>query len=397
MTEILVTLTGFGELGGGGAHVLVGAAPGLARLPAATEATTEQPDEGPSPISPELKELVWGGGAFLVFLLAMRVFLVPKMRSGMDARYASIRGGHERADALRAGAQGEVAEYEQALAAVRAEGLARVEAAGRTLEAERTERLAAANAAIAERRSAAAAEAGGRPGGGARHGRGGRRRRRQPRRRAGHRPAPRRRHRAPHRRRGARRGGGRVMLGIIMLRRGAHRPDPQPDLPRGLRDLGRRQRLDHRVRAAVLEGSGRSSRRRWRRAPRRSRTSSTRRSRPRPTPPPRRPASARRRATSSPSAPACWPRPTSAPRRCWPTAAPGSSARSPSSTSRPTADIAAAASRSSDELRSDIAGHASATLQRVVAETLDAATQQRLIEEFIADVGRTGVAAGAGS
>ena len=158
MTEVLVTLTGFGELGGGGAHVLVGAAPGLARLPAATEATTEQPEEGPSPISPELKELVWGGGAFLVFLLAMRVFLVPKMRRGMDARYASIRGGHERADALRAGAQGEVAEYEQALAAVRAEGLARVEAAGRTLEAERTERLAAANAAIAERRSAAAAE-----------------------------------------------------------------------------------------------------------------------------------------------------------------------------------------------------------------------------------------------
>ena len=65
MTEVLVTLTGFGELGGGGAHVLVGAAPGLARLPAATEATTEQPEEGPSPISPELKELVWGGGAFL--------------------------------------------------------------------------------------------------------------------------------------------------------------------------------------------------------------------------------------------------------------------------------------------------------------------------------------------
>jgi F-type H+-transporting ATPase subunit b len=158
VSEILVTLTGLGGHGGASTHVLVGAAPGLARLPAATEATTEQPDEGPSPISPELKELVWGGGAFLVFLFAMRVFLVPKMRRGMDARYASIRGGHERADAVRADAQGEVAEYEQALAAVRAEGLARVEAAGRTLEAERTERLAAANAAIAERRTAAAAE-----------------------------------------------------------------------------------------------------------------------------------------------------------------------------------------------------------------------------------------------
>ena len=47
------------------------------------------------------------------------------------------------------------------------------------------------------------------------------------------------------------------------------------------------------------------------------------------------------------------------------------------------ADIAAVASRGSDELRAEIARLASLTADRVVAETLDDETQQRLIEDFI--------------
>ena len=31
---------------------------------------------GPNPISPEMKELVWGAGSFIVFLILMRLFLV---------------------------------------------------------------------------------------------------------------------------------------------------------------------------------------------------------------------------------------------------------------------------------------------------------------------------------
>lgn len=51
------------------------------------------------------------------------------------------------------------------------------------------------------------------------------------------------------------------------------------------------------------------------------------------------------------------------------------------------ADIAASAGRGSDELRAEIGRVASATADRVVEQTLDADTQQRLIEDFIQRVG----------
>lgn len=115
--------------------------------------------EGPSPLAVEPKELLWGGGAFIVLALLMRFWLFPAVKKGMDERYAHIRGGHEQADSARAAARAEVAEYESALATVKAEANERVDAARATLEAERTERLAEVNAAIAAKREAAAAEA----------------------------------------------------------------------------------------------------------------------------------------------------------------------------------------------------------------------------------------------
>lgn len=54
------------------------------------------------------------------------------------------------------------------------------------------------------------------------------------------------------------------------------------------------------------------------------------------------------------------------------------------------ADIVSAGSRSIDELRAEIARLSSAAADGVVEESLDDATQQRLIEEFIANVGLTG-------
>lgn len=51
------------------------------------------------------------------------------------------------------------------------------------------------------------------------------------------------------------------------------------------------------------------------------------------------------------------------------------------------ADIAAAAGRTSDELRAEIARLASAAADRVVSRSLDEATQQRLVEDFISRVG----------
>jgi F-type H+-transporting ATPase subunit b len=115
--------------------------------------------EGPSPVAPELKELLWGGGAFLVLLIIMRLVLFPRLKSGMDARAEHIRASHEQADAARAAAQADVAAYESALASVQAEASQRIEAARQVLEAERAERLAAVNETIAAKRQAAADEA----------------------------------------------------------------------------------------------------------------------------------------------------------------------------------------------------------------------------------------------
>jgi F-type H+-transporting ATPase subunit b len=116
-------------------------------------------EEGPSPIAPEMKELLWGLGAFVVFLLAMRLWLFPKVKRGMDARYGKIRGELEQADEVTAAAEREVAEYQEALAAVRAEATQRIDAARHTLDAERADKLAEVNARIAERRGAAATQA----------------------------------------------------------------------------------------------------------------------------------------------------------------------------------------------------------------------------------------------
>ncbi len=133
-------------------------------LQGATFVTAEEGEEaaGPesdlNPIAPELKEVVWGFGAFVVLALAMRLFLFRKVRDGMTSRYGRIEGDLEQAEALTASARADVAEYDAQVATVRAEAQTRVEAARATLEAERAEKLAAANARIAEKRAAAAAE-----------------------------------------------------------------------------------------------------------------------------------------------------------------------------------------------------------------------------------------------
>ena len=132
----------------------------VVHLPQAAEeeaSTTE--DAGPSPIAPEVKELAWGAGSFILLFVLMRLVLFPRLKKGMDARYGKIRGDHETADTTRADAKAEVAAYEAELATVKSEARQRVDAARQTLEAERTAALAEANARIAERRAEALATA----------------------------------------------------------------------------------------------------------------------------------------------------------------------------------------------------------------------------------------------
>ncbi|MDQ3312649.1 MAG: hypothetical protein M3517_11140, partial [Actinomycetota bacterium] len=78
-------------------------------------AAEETADEGPSPIAPELTELAWGAGAFLVLLIAMRLFLFPAVKRGMEARYGKIKDDHAEAETMTSGAKRDVEEYEQAL------------------------------------------------------------------------------------------------------------------------------------------------------------------------------------------------------------------------------------------------------------------------------------------
>jgi F-type H+-transporting ATPase subunit b len=113
---------------------------------------------GPNPIAPEVKELVWGAGSFIVFLFFMRLFLVPKVRKGMASRYEAIQADHEYASATRDGAKADVTRYESAVAEIRNEAARRLETARQTLDKERTEKIAQVNAQIAARRTEAEAE-----------------------------------------------------------------------------------------------------------------------------------------------------------------------------------------------------------------------------------------------
>jgi F-type H+-transporting ATPase subunit b len=122
------------------------------------EEHAEEVDEGPSPIAPELKELAWGVGSFVVFLILVRLVFYPRIKKGMDARRNLIESQLQQAERTRADAEGEVAQYQAKLAEVRAEAARRIDAARQVLDQERQERLAEVNARIADKRAAATAE-----------------------------------------------------------------------------------------------------------------------------------------------------------------------------------------------------------------------------------------------
>lgn len=136
---------------------LTSADPGLTSglVRAGEDSTSEVVDTGPNPIAAEPKEILWPAGAFFVLLVVMRYVLFPKLKKGMDQRYASIRSDIEGADQVKSSAVADVADYEAAVAAARAEAAARVDAARQSLDQERTARLAEVNARIAAARSEA--------------------------------------------------------------------------------------------------------------------------------------------------------------------------------------------------------------------------------------------------
>jgi F-type H+-transporting ATPase subunit b len=119
----------------------------------AAETTVAEVKTAPNPVNPAKNEMLWAAGSFLVLFVLMRYFLFPRLKKSTDARYASIRANSEGAEQVKVDAKSDVAEYEKALDAARAEAAGRVDAARQTVDNERTAQLALVNGRIAAARA----------------------------------------------------------------------------------------------------------------------------------------------------------------------------------------------------------------------------------------------------
>ena len=118
------------------------------------QAHTGAVSKDPGPIVPEIKELAWGAGSFIVFAVLMRWVLFPKLKRSMDARYQGIQNDHAGAEAARTAARAEVADYEAQVSALTARLGEQRAAAAAEVEAARqaaTSHIAAAVGDVAAR------------------------------------------------------------------------------------------------------------------------------------------------------------------------------------------------------------------------------------------------------
>lgn len=121
-------------------------------------AAAEGPSEPLNPIIPEINEFFWALIFFLVLWALMKfVFLPPVLRT-MQARADKIRDDLAKADSIKAEAETETADYQQSLAAARAESVRIIESARAEAEAERAELVGAAEQEAARLRAEAASE-----------------------------------------------------------------------------------------------------------------------------------------------------------------------------------------------------------------------------------------------
>jgi F-type H+-transporting ATPase subunit b len=112
----------------------------------------------PNPILPELREIVWGGGSFVVLFLLLRLWLYPAVKKSMDLRAAKVSGDLDSADQARASVEAERRSYASHLATARAQAAEAMEAARSEVEVVRAGRLADLNAELARERAVATAE-----------------------------------------------------------------------------------------------------------------------------------------------------------------------------------------------------------------------------------------------
>ena len=114
--------------------------------------------EAPSPILPELDEIIWGGLAFLILFAFMWWKGFPAVKRAMDARSEKIRADLDAADSAKADAMRTKSEYEAQLAEAKTAAAAIIDEARGQADQLRQDLQARAEADIAEQRARAAAD-----------------------------------------------------------------------------------------------------------------------------------------------------------------------------------------------------------------------------------------------
>jgi F-type H+-transporting ATPase subunit b len=120
--------------------------------------TIDDCQEAPSPLLPELTEVIWGSLAFAVLLLAMWKWGVPAVKNMEQAREDRIRNDLESAERARTEAEGEKAQYLAQIADARNEAATIIEEARQSAEAVRTDLIARAEQEANEIRQRAQAD-----------------------------------------------------------------------------------------------------------------------------------------------------------------------------------------------------------------------------------------------
>lgn len=121
--------------------------------------TVDDCHEAPSPILPEINEVIWGGVAFLVLLILLWKFGYPAMTKGLDERADRIRTDLETADTAKAEATAELARYQEQLKGAREEATRMRDDARAEMDEYKAQRRAEIDAELSEYRERAKAEA----------------------------------------------------------------------------------------------------------------------------------------------------------------------------------------------------------------------------------------------
>lgn len=114
--------------------------------------------EAPSPIIPEINEVIWGGGAFVVLLALMLWKGFPAVQKIMNERSEKIASDLDEADKAKTDAQAVKSQYEAELADAKSAAAAVVEEARQQAEVLRSDLQARAETEISEMKAQAASE-----------------------------------------------------------------------------------------------------------------------------------------------------------------------------------------------------------------------------------------------